>query len=776
MAISYLGSSNVKMFPSAYRGQSVDPEAYFTTEGNLTKSDVLGFANKSFVDEYDGTNITIVIKGYRFDTTKSAIQALAASGDSEIYADIKTDNKGTDGTFRTLVCYDDVASTILDDANNKFKGLAFASTKAQLSNDALLVLKLVDNTWGVPSASKLNVSPSQIRTSDSGDDLNKSLSEKVSTKDIVASGTLSVTGNTSIESNLTVGGAINYQSAETGTMTELLGLDNQGKIIKGTTLTGNLEVTGNSTTNGNLSVGGTTTLTGNLSAGGTTTSAGKITGNNGLEITSGETKLKTTSTGDLTSSKVTVNGRISASGQIYTTNNLEVVGTTLSRDKITGSNGLEISNGNTSLKNTSVTGTLSASGVASITNDTQATTMSDGALKVSGGVGVAKNLVVGGDLIVQKLNGVQVGSNLNQFTVNNDTGAIHSHALAASTVGVDNALSIDSDGLVKSADISSSYTRTADSGEGVKILSGITQDSNGKITSYSETNLPLATNLQAGLVSGGNQTFGGLKTFNGGINAQLQCGNFAVCTTVTNESTKDISLSNFPSPNNIPVGTHIFVLFKYIRGGYAALRINGINTQYPEYIGDLSNMATWRANTIVELVKFSVEDAQTGTHNYWVATNTYAGESTNSDFSGIADFARETAAFTNVPSWSTADFTYSTATTHGYPSVTLNSEVFGAGKTIQMFFMDRDDYTYYDLGTFTLPNVSPSSHSWDYQLNVIINCVMCKLTIRARWTSYAYFTAQLEELEINGDRYFQAIAAANTENLGRLRLYYRQLK
>ena len=235
MAIKYLGSSSVKMFPSAYRGQNVDAEAYFTTEGNLTKAETLGFASKSFVDEYDGTNITIVIKGYRFDTTKAAIEALAGSGDEKIYADITVVAKGADGTFNTLTCYGG-SQVVLDDGTY-FKGLAFSSDSTDLTSGALLVLENVEGTWGVPSASRLNISPSQIRTSDSGDDEDKSFSEKIVTNTIVSTSTttqgLSVTQNAS---------------------------------FSGSTTTQNLSVTQNASISGNLNVTETTTCLGGMNS------------------------------------------------------------------------------------------------------------------------------------------------------------------------------------------------------------------------------------------------------------------------------------------------------------------------------------------------------------------------------------------------------------------------------------------------------------------------------------------------------------------------------
>ena len=277
--IKYLGSSSVKMFPSAYRGQNVDAEAYFTTEGNLTKAEVLGFASKSFVDEYDGTNITIVIKGYRFDTTKAAIQALAGSGDEKIYADIRVVAKGADGTFNTLTGYEDTTQVILDDGTY-FKGLAFSSDSTDLTSSALLVLENVEGVWGVPSASRLNVSPSQIRTSDSGADEDKSFSEKIVTDTLVAS-TINATSTTTqglnVTQNATVSGSLTSQSLSvtqdasvSGSLTTQSLSVAQGVSVSGSLTSHDLEVAQDATIYGdlgvaeNLEVTGATTCVGGM--------------------------------------------------------------------------------------------------------------------------------------------------------------------------------------------------------------------------------------------------------------------------------------------------------------------------------------------------------------------------------------------------------------------------------------------------------------------------------------------------------------------------------
>ena len=643
MAIKYLASSSVKMFPSAYRGQSVDAEAYFTTEGNLTKSDVLGFASKSFIDSYDGTNITIVIDGYRFDTTKSAIQALAESGDSEIYADIKTVAKGTSGTFKTLIGYNDTTQVILDDGTY-FKGLAFASSKAQLSDNALLVLKLVNGTWGVPSTSKLNVSPSQIRASDNDADASKSLSEKLVTKDIAASGTLDVTGNTSIESNLVVGGAINYQSAETGTMIELLGLDNQGKVIRGTTLTGNLGVTG------------------------TTASTGKITGGNGLEISNGNTSLKnTTITGTLsTTGNTTIGGNLEVVGELSSSEGLTIAGELIVNDVAHLKAGLQIEDGN------------------NITVDVDST---------NGDINTQGDVSVGGDL-----------------TVTGDT------TLGLTTDGDPEVLIIDSDGLVSSQDVSSSYTRSNDSGSYVHVLSSLEFNSIGQMTSSQEDSLPMATTTQAGLVSLDSQTFAGVKTFNGGINSQLQYGNFAICTTGDTTRVKEISLTNFPTNENIPEGTHIYVLFEHhstagtsgnslkINNGSGIAIASDNRSDSPLY----NHLANWQDGTLVELVYTRVPTTfvETLGYNYWwLATNCevyYASRAGSASSAGSATSA------TNAEKTSFSNAEYTSSWDGGGVHQLTNETQYWPSPFIYAYYIPSNSSSYISFGVFQIPDLNKS--------------------------------------------------------------------
>ncbi|MBO7079419.1 MAG: hypothetical protein J6W64_06380, partial [Bacilli bacterium] len=137
------------------------------------------------------------------------------------------------------------------------------------------------------------------------------------------------------------------------------------------------------------------------------------------------------------------------------------------------------------------------------------------------------------------------------------------------------AVIIDSSGKLSSTDNSSSYTRTADSGNNIKVLGSITQNTNGKITNYSETDLPLADTTIAGLVSTSTQSFSGKKSFTGGLGATnidsivtkeitspTFYGNFVTC----ESSANDDKVVSVPSMVNFVLkeGVHVFVQFTNI--------------------------------------------------------------------------------------------------------------------------------------------------------------------------------------------------------------------
>ena len=190
----YLKSSSVKVYPTSHRGTDIDPEAYFTTEKNITTSGgSLPLQNKSFVQN-DGTNLTIVIDGYVFKTTLKDIKT--SIGDSfntleKIYAFIKTQTKGDDNTFEELVCVDyandnsntnkSVNDTLDDDTH--FKGLGFDISVPENCRGLLMFKK-----GELVNTASLILSTSQIQNNyTSGQENQKPISEEFTTENITNS-------------------------------------------------------------------------------------------------------------------------------------------------------------------------------------------------------------------------------------------------------------------------------------------------------------------------------------------------------------------------------------------------------------------------------------------------------------------------------------------------------------------------------------------------------------------------------------------------------------
>ena len=214
--MAYLASSKIKMFPSAYRDYNADPESYYTTEGNLTKAETLGFKNRSFVQEFiehENNFISVVLEGYRFTFLKSDLDALknaSFSSASEIYANIYYTYKGDDKTFKTLV--DANGNTSLDSGTN-FVGITFdivaGNSTSTIYCSSIKVYEKVSGTWKIPDASKLNISTTQVQN---GDSSTKPISQELDTGTLTAS-------NATISSSLTT----NRFEACSATIGEIVG-------------------------------------------------------------------------------------------------------------------------------------------------------------------------------------------------------------------------------------------------------------------------------------------------------------------------------------------------------------------------------------------------------------------------------------------------------------------------------------------------------------------------------------------------------------------------
>ena len=204
-------------------------------------------------------------------------------------------------------------------------------------------------------------------------------------------GALSIYNGLDIGGNVSIGGALNVDEAAT--------------------FSKNVGITGNLTTNGTLSVIGTSTLTGKLTVnGGIFTTS--ITASGTVAITQNLSVAGNTSLGGETSDKIEIIGVTTISGPVNITGNVGIIGNT-------SHNGIVyFANGTTYYINNAATGNLNA---LTLNNTTDSTATTNGALVVSGGVGIAKQLRVAGNTTLSGTLTVTGATTLNNTTDSSST-------------------------------------------------------------------------------------------------------------------------------------------------------------------------------------------------------------------------------------------------------------------------------------------------------------------------------------------------------------------
>ena len=99
MSVKYLDSSKVKVFPSAFRGNGIDPESFLLSEGNLTNiSNKVNFKHECYAYIEDDGYLAICLGGYLFHHIAiNDIVALFDNIDStkDIYVGIYLENLST---------------------------------------------------------------------------------------------------------------------------------------------------------------------------------------------------------------------------------------------------------------------------------------------------------------------------------------------------------------------------------------------------------------------------------------------------------------------------------------------------------------------------------------------------------------------------------------------------------------------------------------------------------------------------------------------------------
>jgi len=167
-----------------------------------------------------------------------------------------------------------------------------------------------------------------------------------------------------------------------------------------------------------------------------------------LNVVSGQVTFQAALT-----STTTTNGTLVVTGGAGISENLNVGGT------------LAVTGGSTFTGAVQINNTLGVTGVTSLTNTTESTVTGDGALVVSGGVGIAKNLNVGGTTTiagVMKSNSLTVGGGFGDATAGQVGGTTITNTGAIST---DGALTVGGTlGVTGSATFSSTVQATGNIG------------------------------------------------------------------------------------------------------------------------------------------------------------------------------------------------------------------------------------------------------------------------------------------------------------------------
>ena len=220
MAIKYLQSTDIVMFPSAFRN-AYNPESKLTTEENITSlmTRLSPLNNPSYIIEYNETSkfMSINLRGYYFEFNFNNLVSAMDSSATKIYAFIKLlqnpdyatneDNQAFKALRLSRIEDTTQTNKILDN-NNGFEGLGFISDLTdtdyvgvteidEADTYYLLIAEKISGSWVIPDASRLKFISSEI---DGGN--RKPLSKYFETNDIKVSGTIYVGDKTIITDDI----------------------------------------------------------------------------------------------------------------------------------------------------------------------------------------------------------------------------------------------------------------------------------------------------------------------------------------------------------------------------------------------------------------------------------------------------------------------------------------------------------------------------------------------------------------------------------------------
>lgn len=170
--VYFIESTNIKVFPSAYRGKSstgkaCNIESKLSTERNLTN---FGKAD-TYIESFDENSLTVYIKGYRFEITMTGLKTYLTANSLHVLGIrlidqtiTNTDDKTTRlGSFHKTsdtagnTVYDSALDTTISNVDY-FTGLVFATETALESTnytDAIKILEVANGATRIKSGSYL---------------------------------------------------------------------------------------------------------------------------------------------------------------------------------------------------------------------------------------------------------------------------------------------------------------------------------------------------------------------------------------------------------------------------------------------------------------------------------------------------------------------------------------------------------------------------------------------------------------------------------------------
>lgn len=260
--MAYLKSTQVKVYPSAYRGVNADkklfnPEAQLNTEFNITNLQASTPYRSYVLSGYRNSSVPLrcVIRGYYFELTlddTTLAQFEKSTEISSIYASIVVkaatdidDETNTKYAAYTLVPYTQstigVPTSSLDEKQGDdyvFTGLVLTDDIPTDATASLLILQkqVGANRWVVPSTSRCRFDTAQILDYTDGDPISESF-----TTNNISTTTLNVSGDTTTQGDVNIQGEL-VVAGET-TLSDGLSVQGSINVSQGTLTADGLDIT-----------------------------------------------------------------------------------------------------------------------------------------------------------------------------------------------------------------------------------------------------------------------------------------------------------------------------------------------------------------------------------------------------------------------------------------------------------------------------------------------------------------------------------------------------